>query len=264
LVAFSKETQTVIERGQAAWQRLLASHSDTINDWFAIGEAIEEASTAMLHSLGLNKPEGKTWAINFGDWLKETGFNKIDKAVRSRLKRCMEHRIEIQEWLASLPIEKRVDYNHPSTVWRKWNAEFGVSASVKKGPTKVEQLTAANLQLQDDLDGALKEVSRLRSEEPESWEPKGSDEVVHDVPDPEVVQVINTERSLKAIVWILEQSPASLNDLAKEMVETNPAKAATVSEKLAELIEQIAAAIDSAVAKEKKARRPRRRKPATE
>jgi hypothetical protein len=26
------------------------------------------------------------------------------------------------EWLPSLPVEKRVDYNHLSTLWRRWNA----------------------------------------------------------------------------------------------------------------------------------------------
>ena len=89
---FSKDTQTVIQRGQAAWQRLLSKEQETWSDWLAIGEAIEEASTAMMRALGLNRPEGKRWADNFGDWLTETGFHKIDKAVRSRLKKCMEHR----------------------------------------------------------------------------------------------------------------------------------------------------------------------------
>jgi hypothetical protein len=161
-ITFSKDTQTVIERGQAAWQRLLSKEQETWSDWLVIGEAIEEATTAMMRGLGLNRPEGKRWADNFGDWLRETGFHKIDKAVRSRLKKCMEHRSEVEEWRASLPIEKRVHYNHPTTVWRNWNAAFGVSASIKKGPTKVEQLTAANLELQDNLDKALAEVTRLR------------------------------------------------------------------------------------------------------
>jgi hypothetical protein len=116
----------------------------------------------MMRALGLNRPEGKRWADNFSDWLTETGFHKIDKAVRSRLKKCMEHRVQIEEWRASLPVEKRVHYNHPTTVWRNWSAAFGVSAAVKKGPTKVEQLTAANLELQDNLDKALAEVNRLR------------------------------------------------------------------------------------------------------
>jgi hypothetical protein len=160
-IAFSKDTQTVIERGQAAWQRLLSQEQETWSDWLAIGEAIKEASTAMMRALGLNRPEGKRWADNFGEWLRETGFYKIDKAVRSRLKKCMEHRVEIEEWRASLPVEKRVNYNHPTTVLRNWSAAFGVSAAVKKGPTKVEQLTAANLELQDNLDKALAEVTRL-------------------------------------------------------------------------------------------------------
>jgi hypothetical protein len=161
-IRFSKDTQTVIERGQAAWQRLLSNEQETWSDWLAIGEAIEEASAAMMRGLGLNRPEGKRWADNFGDWLRETGFHKIDKAVRSRLKKCMEHRGEIEEWRASLSVEKRVHYNHPTTVLRNWSAAFGVSAAVKKGPTKVEQLTAANIELQDNLDKALAEVTRVR------------------------------------------------------------------------------------------------------
>jgi hypothetical protein len=38
----------------------------------------------------------------------------------------------------SLPVEKQVDYDHPSTVRRRWNAWFGFSAAVDKGPTRVE------------------------------------------------------------------------------------------------------------------------------
>jgi hypothetical protein len=73
-IGFSRDTQTVIERGQAAWQRLLSNEQETWSDWLAIGEAIEEASAAMMRALGLNRPEGKRWADNFGDGLRETGF----------------------------------------------------------------------------------------------------------------------------------------------------------------------------------------------
>src|SRR4051794_34259471 len=151
-ITFSKDTQTVIERGQAAWQRLLGNEQETWNDWLAIGEAIEEASTAMMGALGVNRPEGKRWADNFGDWLRETGFYKIDKAVRSRLKKCMEHRVEIEEWRASLPGEKRGKYKHPTTGVGNWGGGFFVLAAGKKGAKRGGQVTAGHLQTPDKID----------------------------------------------------------------------------------------------------------------
>jgi hypothetical protein len=66
----------------------------------------------------------------------------------------MEHQLEIAAWRSQLPPKKRLAYNHPSTVWRAWNKEHGVSAAVKKGPSKMEMIQAANLRPQDERDAS--------------------------------------------------------------------------------------------------------------
>jgi hypothetical protein len=52
--------------------------------------------------------------------LKEQGLDKIDKAARSRLLKVMQHRDEIEAWLAGLPVPKRLKLNHPQTVLSAW------------------------------------------------------------------------------------------------------------------------------------------------
>lgn len=254
-ITFSRDTQTLIERGQAAWQRLLSSEHETWSDWLAIGEAIEEASTAMMHGLGLNRPEGKRWADNFGDWLRETGFYKIDKAVRSRLKKCMEHRAGIEEWRASLPVEKRVHYNHPTTVWRNWSAAFGVSAAVKKGPTKVEQLTAANLELQDNLDKALAEVTRLRPLAESDGPPEENDPTYGWNHEPYKVGPRMLSASFANAVRLAESIlsrqqalrhafDGSLPELAKEIAKSDPNGAKLLIDSLGLLAQELQPIID--------------------
>src|SRR5262249_32375276 len=105
-----------VARGQAAWSRLKKS----LADWFAVAEALQHGQhLAMLESRS-NKPSGKHFQAVMGEWLRATGFDEIDKGVRSRLLDCLEHRAAIETWHATLPSNKRQQLNHPNAVWRAW------------------------------------------------------------------------------------------------------------------------------------------------
>jgi hypothetical protein len=161
-IEFSTEVQTVIDEGRHAWECLLSCQDQTWNDWLAVGEAIQTGETEMLHRLGMNKPTGRRWAINFGDWLRETEFIRIDKPTRSYLRKCMSHRLEIEAWREQLPVEKRATWNHPQTVWQKWKAQFGAATQTTEGPPKTPLLQDANSQLQTDPDEAPVATDQLK------------------------------------------------------------------------------------------------------
>jgi hypothetical protein len=92
------------------------------------------------------------WAQAWGDFLRESGFIHIHKTTRSRLRSCMEHRTEIEDWLSKMDIRERVHLNHPSTIWQRWSSDFGVTAGKRKGRSKIEELTDANRKLQEERD----------------------------------------------------------------------------------------------------------------
>jgi hypothetical protein len=170
-VEFSENVQAVIERGRTAFKRRQDSNKDEIADWWAIGEALAEPERELLHKLGLNRPQdgGQKWSKAWGAFLRESGFIQIERSVRSRLRSCIEHRVEIETWLAGLDPTARLNLNHPSWIWKKWNDQFGVSdGKQSKDPSaaakKAEQLEAQIYELTKERDDALKEIDRLKQE----------------------------------------------------------------------------------------------------
>src|SRR5690242_592076 len=110
----------IIERGRKAFRHLTADR--TWNDWLEIGEALMVGRTASMQAARANTPHGRVYNRVFGRWLHDYGFGEIDKADRTRLLACLEHRTAIEEWRAELPLRKRLRFNHPATVWRNWKA----------------------------------------------------------------------------------------------------------------------------------------------
>ena len=118
--AETADRETYIKRGQDAWQR---HKSDaTWTDWLAIGEALDIGRSDAMSAAGTNKPEGSRYNQAFSKWLARHGFDDIDKGDRKRLFDVLEHRSEIEQWRITLPRSERLRSNHPSTVWRKWQA----------------------------------------------------------------------------------------------------------------------------------------------
>ena len=108
----------IIRSGQEAWTRLKTERCR--EDWFAVAEAIQEGRRVAMIGAKTNQPRGSLYDSVFGDWLKEKGFDAIDKGDRKRLLDCLAHRSEIETWLATLPAKKRLRVNHPNTIWRGW------------------------------------------------------------------------------------------------------------------------------------------------
>ena len=108
----------VVRHGQEAWGRLQGGRS--WEDWLAVGKAIQIGRHLAMVAANTNRPTGSRYDNLFGDWLRETRFDTLDKAARKRLLDCFEHRAEIEAWRQTLPTNKRMQLNHPSSVWRNW------------------------------------------------------------------------------------------------------------------------------------------------
>src|SRR4051794_27982710 len=107
---------------RAAYDLRSLQTDETWEKWLSIGDALSLARNDIMRFLDINKPAGANYNSLMGDFLSDYGFDKIDKAARSRLQRCIDHRTQIEEWRNTLSLSERMLYNHPSTVWRHFKA----------------------------------------------------------------------------------------------------------------------------------------------
>jgi hypothetical protein len=153
----------VVRRGQEAWSRLATREKHTWEDWLAVGEALRIGRHGAMLEAGTNKPSGSRYADIFGQWLKTTNFDAIEKGTRSRLFGCLDHRDDIERWREALPLSRRLELNHPNSVWRNWSATVTDKGAAEKTTQlspiaklkqEVVRLEDENLQLRragDDL-----------------------------------------------------------------------------------------------------------------
>jgi hypothetical protein len=81
-----------------------------------------------------------------------------DKAARSRLLTCMEHRVEVEAWRATLEPGQRAKYNHPQTVLSRWKAATQESVATPKKPTQADLLAESVRQLTEENDALLEKI----------------------------------------------------------------------------------------------------------
>jgi hypothetical protein len=99
-----------------------------------------------------NEPTGSRYQAVFGEWLRVEGFDEIDKGDRKRLFDCIAHRDEIESWRATLPLNKRLQLNHPSTVWRNWQngTVAGKKTASDKPLSPIAKLKQEVIRLEDE------------------------------------------------------------------------------------------------------------------
>lgn len=160
------ETAKIVSAGRRAWSEL--KQRDLWPQWVAVGRAIQAGRAAMMSYLRIDPsrnepPSGRQWSEHFGAWLKETGFDEIDKGVRSRLERCMDYLPEIEAWREDIGLTLRQQYNHPNTVWRHFSQKHGItSRRPRKGAVKGElELARETQELNDQVRQVLAGKSDL-------------------------------------------------------------------------------------------------------
>jgi hypothetical protein len=113
-----KDVDRIGRAGQAAWKRLQKCKS--WSDWMAVGEALLAGRTLAMQKAETNRPEGKGYNQVFSQWLAHYGLSEIDKSARAKLLYVMEHRADIEDFRAGLPLNVRMELSHPTSVLRRW------------------------------------------------------------------------------------------------------------------------------------------------
>lgn len=167
---FDGQRDRIVRLGRAAWQRLKKERS--WQDWLATGELLALLRSEALTEAGTNRPEGKAYNMAFGLKLSENKLDDMDKGVRSRLFNCMDNLAPIEQWRSTLPLQKRLTYNHPNAVWRQYQKAVEPPPTPEDGqaepkPTlrdSVANLSEENAELKRQLEQAKARIAELEEE----------------------------------------------------------------------------------------------------
>ena len=155
-IVMDADSMKLIERGKASYVALKTSKNWLW--WVDIGYAIDAGRSQILIALGNpNNPQDKKLRDAMGLWLKETGFDAIDKTIRARLKSCMENIDRIEAWREGLSEDDRISWNHPTTVWNHYKKTLEDVVKGPRNPTPNERIMA----LQEELDEAQERIAEL-------------------------------------------------------------------------------------------------------
>lgn len=215
------DTELLVERGREAWQSL--RRDETWEKWVAIGRAIEAGRNFIMREvLHTNQPKGRAWSETFGWWLKQNGFDEIDKSVRSRLQSCLDNLPAIEAWRQEIGLTLRLQLNHPNAVLRRWQAKHQIETGGDAKPA-TGGLKSEVMRLQTDLDTAQRELARLkRSRETVS---EGADWTWQDDPDviAEVWMRLQPNKAPRIASKVLELAKATTKKPRAGKVNREPA-----------------------------------------
>lgn len=149
-----------IRAAQEAWHRLSSGH--TRQDWLLVGKACQLLRVEAMRTAHTNRPEGRRYNQEYSELLKADGFAGINKAVRSKLFFILDNIIEIEKWLATIPANKRLELNHPHTIWRAYQRTVVKKPDdvAAKKPSHVEKLKTSLIESQEENAKLKREVER--------------------------------------------------------------------------------------------------------
>lgn len=159
-IEMSDAAKILIERGRAAWQMI--RRDESWEKWVEIGKALDQGRREIMRALHTNNPRGRAWSTVFGDWLVESGFDEVDAGVRSRLQKLIDNLPAVEAWRQTLGLAQRLEYNHPNTVWRRFEKRALVPQKddpVALKPTNPKDVEIARLV--EEVDEATAKIRRL-------------------------------------------------------------------------------------------------------
>jgi hypothetical protein len=146
----------IIARGRASLAHIERGHWP---DWRNVIAALAAGRTIALLQAGTNVPQGGRYREAMGRWLRCHGFDRIDKADRSRLLKVADNLTAIDEWRNGLPPDEQLRLNHPRTVLATWNATQRQSSPPPPPPPP-----PAGANARDDVGPeSLGEIARMRA-----------------------------------------------------------------------------------------------------
>jgi hypothetical protein len=212
VVTISAATEKLTVQGKAAWESL--KRVESWDQWRTIGFAIEAGRKDIMKSLGINDShsDSKKLKDEIGIWLKATGFNEIDKTSRSRLRSCIEHLPQIEQWRQTLDANERVALNHPNSIWRKYKTALKDANAGKAH--RVDAKDEVIPELQDEVDRLTKTITEMAAETPSApvddaatvaWERQGElTSALNKVEHETQRRIAAEERMRKAEAWAME------------------------------------------------------------
>jgi hypothetical protein len=150
---FEEPEQAAIREGREAWRRVCTSW----DDWKKVGAAFVIGRTTAMRDAHTNVPKGRGYNAALRAWQKKHGFEGLDDTGdQTRLFRCMEHLAEIEPWLAK-PENKKLRLNHPSAIWRRWQASLKPQVPDGEKPlSHLEKLNNSIAALQEENDRLMR------------------------------------------------------------------------------------------------------------
>jgi hypothetical protein len=150
--------QAAIREGREAWHRVCTSWTD----WKKVGAAFVIGRTTAMRDAHTNVPKGRGYNAALRAWQKKHGFEGLNNSGdQTRLFRCMENRVAIDRWLVQQSEIERSRLNHPSTIWRRWQASLKPPVSdAEKKPSHIQKLNNSIAALQEENDRMRREIER--------------------------------------------------------------------------------------------------------
>jgi hypothetical protein len=87
-----------------------------------VTEALAVGKHHALKVTGANAAWGRNYSRAFSEWMKQHGFDKMAKSVRSVAIELHENANAIEAWRATLPERQRKRLVHPLSNVRRWRA----------------------------------------------------------------------------------------------------------------------------------------------
>jgi hypothetical protein len=119
VLPMSAAERQCVTAGVKAWE----DTERTWEDWLKISNALQVGEKICRDEAG--KDEGGRYNRLYSAWLLQQGLDAIPSSVRSYLKTLRENRIEVEQYRAWLPDEKRMRLNDPKRVlegYLEWKA----------------------------------------------------------------------------------------------------------------------------------------------
>ncbi len=86
----------VIRQGLDAWGAI--GKAESFEAWRLIGAALAIGKAHALHVTGANAAWGRNYSREFNIWIKQHGFERMAKSVRSVAIELFENRTAIEQW----------------------------------------------------------------------------------------------------------------------------------------------------------------------
>jgi hypothetical protein len=169
ILKIAPESLAIIRRGEQSAKWLEKDHNWA--HWMRVGEALIEIRRLAMDEARTNRPFGRVYTTAHGRLLERFKWvtqRLKDPADRHKLVQCMDNLAAIEQWRAGFPPHERNRWNHPVTVWRRYQADQRAAEKSEQEefnkPETIAQKLAAAQRLIGMLNARIKELKEELAE----------------------------------------------------------------------------------------------------